>query len=277
MTDWKKIKEEYEAGGISLKALAEKHNVKLGTLKSRKSRESWFSEKVATSNHATPKKVAKKDAGEVAPVKPVIESSNLTEKQKIFCLNYLQSYNATKAYQQAYQCSYESASVNGSRLLSNTKINEELTRLKAQMQRDLYLEGLDITREFAKLAFANITDYIEFGTEQVQQYTIDGEPLIDTEGELVTYDRTFVRFKNHDEVDGSLIQEVKKGKDGISVKLYDKQKALNELAKRLLSTDELKIEMLKAQIEALKKSTQDIGSQESEVAKMLRKMAGEDR
>ncbi|MGE7954820.1 phage terminase small subunit [Lysinibacillus xylanilyticus] len=38
---WLQIKEEYETTDITLKALAEKHDIKLGTLKSRKSREKW--------------------------------------------------------------------------------------------------------------------------------------------------------------------------------------------------------------------------------------------
>ena len=55
---WEEIKLEYETTDITLKDLAEKHDVKLGTLKSRKSRESW--ERVATVASATPKKPVKK-------------------------------------------------------------------------------------------------------------------------------------------------------------------------------------------------------------------------
>lgn len=39
--DWQIIREEYESSSIILKDLAEKHGIKLGTLKSRKSREGW--------------------------------------------------------------------------------------------------------------------------------------------------------------------------------------------------------------------------------------------
>ena len=45
--------------------------------------------------------------------------------------------------------------------------------------------------------------------------------------------KNFVRFKNASEIDGSLIQEVKMGRDGPVIKLYDKQKAMQELQKRL--------------------------------------------
>ncbi|AUO14788.1 phage terminase small subunit [Priestia megaterium] len=63
--NWDAIRKEYETSDITLKALAEKHEIKLGTLKSRKSREGW--ERDATS---TPKKVAtskKKDAPKGKP------------------------------------------------------------------------------------------------------------------------------------------------------------------------------------------------------------------
>ncbi|EMQ2590576.1 terminase small subunit, partial [Listeria monocytogenes] len=57
-------------------------------------------------------------------------------------------------------------------------------------------------------------------------------------GEPVTYKASFVALKDNSEVDGSLIQEVKKGKDGVSLKLYDKQKAMLELMKYLKDNGE---------------------------------------
>lgn len=64
--DWEKIKKEYETTDLTLKALAEKHNVKIGTLKSRKSREGWV--RVST----------KKDATRVKEVATLSLLSNLT-------------------------------------------------------------------------------------------------------------------------------------------------------------------------------------------------------
>ncbi|MCM3787464.1 hypothetical protein M3221_03420 [Domibacillus indicus] len=62
MAKWDTIRSEWETTKITLTALAEKHDIKLGTLKSRKSREGWSrdptkkdaikSEKVATIKQA---------------------------------------------------------------------------------------------------------------------------------------------------------------------------------------------------------------------------------
>jgi uncharacterized protein YjcR len=58
--NWDDIRKEYESTDITLKALAEKYDIKIGTLKSRKSRDSWNRE--PTEKVATPlKKVATKN------------------------------------------------------------------------------------------------------------------------------------------------------------------------------------------------------------------------
>lgn len=70
MANWDEIRKEWETSEITLKALAEKHGVKLGTLKSRKSREKWSksnrAEKDATESKkkvATPNKDATRKVG----------------------------------------------------------------------------------------------------------------------------------------------------------------------------------------------------------------------
>lgn len=265
--DWEKIRIEYENSSITLKALAEKHDIKLGTLKSRKSREGWSRgspKKDGTKNKkvATPKK---KDATK----KVVIESDELNEKQKNFCLEYIKCFNATKAYQKAYECSYQTADTNGARLLGNARIKQEINRLKAEMQSELFVDATDIAREYLKMAFADITDFLAFGTREVQEYSEDGEPLCDPDGNPETRTVSFVEFRDYREVDGTLIQEVKQGRDGVSIKLYDKQKALQELDKRLLSMDKMKVELLqqqinkvRAEIEQLNKENTDDESEE---------------
>lgn len=240
--NWQEIREEFESSSITLKALAEKHDIKIGTLKSRKSREGWSrdsSKKVATQK--------KKDAS----LKPVIESTELTEKQHHFCLHYIRHFNATKAYQLAYDCDYKTAHVNSFRLMANEGVKTEIRRLKAEMQNELFVSAGDIAREYMRMAFANITDFVAFGTYEVQEYNMDGIPLLDDDGNPQKRTVSYVEFKDYSEVNGTMIQEVKQGKDGVSLKLYDKQKAMQELDKRLLSIEELKVQKLQAEIDKL--------------------------
>ena len=209
MTDWNVIKDEYKITDLTMKDLAEKHGVKASTLRSRKNREGW----------------TKADDASHKAIKELNESSDLNERQKQFCLLYLKYYNATKAYQEVYDVGYDTASSNGSKLLANTKIKAELDRLKEAQRSDLYLESLDIKREWAKQAFADITDFIEFGQEEYITKDSEGNPVIKI--------GSYVRLKNDVEVDGTLIQEVRQGRDGVTLKLHDKQKALEKLQESL--------------------------------------------
>src|SRR5690625_3151863 len=126
MPNWEKIQNEWETTKITFKALAEKHNVKLGTLKSRRSREKW-SRDATSKKDATPTKKMqpKKEIKE-----PVVTSDNLTDKQRLFCIYYIKYFNATKAYQKAYECAYTTGMSNGHSLLRNPEINKEIERMK---------------------------------------------------------------------------------------------------------------------------------------------------
>lgn len=74
--DWVAIRKEWETSKVTFKALAEKHGVKLGTLKSRRSREKWSREKDAT----TKQKVATQNR-EVATPNENKASSNRQRKR----------------------------------------------------------------------------------------------------------------------------------------------------------------------------------------------------
>jgi len=61
MANWDAVRQEWENSKITLKALAEKHDVKLGTLKSRKSRESWSRDATNEKDATKSKMVATSD------------------------------------------------------------------------------------------------------------------------------------------------------------------------------------------------------------------------
>ena len=256
MANWDAVRQEWENSKITLKALAEKHDVKLGTLKSRKSRESWSrdatNEKVATPNKKMQPKKEEKE--------PASKSDKLTEKQRLFCIYYIKYFNATKAYQKAYECDYMTANANGSRLLVNASVKLEIKRMKDEQTSELMLDARDVLQKYIDIAFSDITDFVEFGAEERDKRDEFGEAIYDMAGNPQTHLESFVRFKNHYEVDGTIITEVKQGRDGISVKLADKMRALEMLSKyfdllsdsdkKRLQEEKLRVETEKAKAEA---------------------------
>lgn len=91
MTNWEDIRNEWESTKITLAALAEKHDIKIGTLKSRKSREGWSrdpTKKDATQN----KKVAtiqdaesrRKRSGNPNPKNQFTKRNKAAEKHGLF-------------------------------------------------------------------------------------------------------------------------------------------------------------------------------------------------
>lgn len=268
--NWDEIRKEFETSKITLKALAEKYDIKIGTLKSRKSREGW-------SRDPTKKDATKKQ--KVATLEPVIESDDLNDKQKMFCLYYIKYFNATKAYQKAYGVDRNTAESIAYRLMGNDGVKREIERLKQERFNGVLLDAQAVLQKYIDIAFADITDFVDFGQEKRPELDHNLEPLLDENGDEITYSISYVHLKNHDEVDGTLITEVKKGKDGVSVKLADKMKALEFLSKYtdLLSENDrkkLQNEKLKVEIEKIK-GDDGSGTKESEVAAMLRRMAGD--
>lgn len=54
----------------------------------------------------------------------------LTDKQKIFCREFVKCKNATEAYLKAYKCTNKTANSNGSKLLNNDKIMSYIAELE---------------------------------------------------------------------------------------------------------------------------------------------------
>ncbi len=226
--DWDSIRSEWESSDITFKALAEKHNLKDATIRSRKNREKW--QRNATQqnkNVATEKK--RKQVPKKEEVKKPLPSDELTDKQRLFCIHYLKSFNAT---QSAIKAGYspESAHVEGSRLLRNAKIGEYIRELKGHMTDSLFLDAMDVLQKYAAVAFADITDFTVFGKKEVQQMGMFG-PLEDDDGNPVMKEINYVDFKESNAIDGTIVTEVKQGKDGVAIKLADKMKALDKLDK----------------------------------------------
>lgn len=230
--------------GVLLKDIAAQLNVPAGTVRRWKSTYKWDSERSEKKAERSQKKkdVVKKD------VESVISNPDLTEKQRLFCLYYVRCFNATKAYQKAYQCDYFTAKAHGFELLQNVAVKSEIQRLKqSRLNREL-LDEHDIFQKYMDIAFSDITDYLEFGTEEVPVMGAFGVLEDKETGEPLTKVVNVVKFKPSAEVDGTLISEVKQGRDGASIKLVDRMKALDWLANHM----DLATEEQKARIAALK-------------------------
>lgn len=232
--NWEEIRFEFESTNVTMKALAERHNVKPATLRSRKNREKWERnekpQRNATQcNGATQRKndaTKKESVAEPDRPKLVIDNDELNEQQKMFCLYYLQSFDGTKAYRKAYPgVTNETAWTNSSRLLGNAKVSKEITKLKAELQQDIHINTKDLLNELAKQAKADINDFVEYGQE------------IATDDDGNDYIRSYMRFKDMDEVDGTMIDNIKLGRDGVSMQLPNKQKAIELLLKHLVADD----------------------------------------
>lgn len=252
--------------GLKLIDIANQLGIPEGTVRSWKNRYNWDCNVAKEKRNVAKSKKNKKQNQEepsVDEVSSIIENPELTDKQRLFCIHYIRCFNATKAYQRAYACGYEAAMINGSRLLRNDKVKEEIFRLKQERLNREFLSEADIFQKYMDIAFADITDYMIFGTEEVPVMSMYGpvkikDPETGKEKPLTKIVNT-VRFKNSSEVDGTILSEVKQGRDGASIKLADRMKALQWLSDHMdLGTEEqkAKIAQIKAQTEITKLKAQ---------------------
>lgn len=232
--------------GMKYKDIAEKYNVSINTVKSWKQRYKWNKDGVSTkkkSMHTKTKKLCAQKIAVAEEVESVMENNELTDKQRLFCLHYVKCFNATKAYQKAYNSTYEVANSEGYKLLVNPCIKNEIKHLKQNRLNREMLDASDIFQKYMDIAFADITDYADFGT---QSFT-----YIDKRGEEQEARGSYVYLKDSNVVDGTIVSEIKMGKDGASVKLNDRMKALQWLTDHMdLATEEqrAKIAVLKTKI-----------------------------
>jgi phage terminase small subunit len=226
--------------GMKYKDIAAKYGVSINTVKSWKKRYAWSRNKKTKSTqkgYTQNKKGAHKKEAVAEDVSQVVINDGLTDQQQLFCLYQSRMFNYTKAYMKAYPgCTYASAAVLGSRLMKNQLIRETIEQLKQNHMNREMLKQEDIFQKYMDIAFADMNDYMSFGQEEIE--TDYGPRMINS-----------VRLKESDQVDGTLITEVKQGRDGVSVKLADRMKAIDWLADHMdIATAEqkAKIEQIRA-------------------------------
>lgn len=86
--------------------------------------------------------------------------ANLTEKQRLFVNEYLIDLNATQAAIRAGY-SVKTADQQGSRMLANVKVQEEIGRAMAERSKRTGVNQDKVVLELAKIAFVKITDIVD--------------------------------------------------------------------------------------------------------------------
>lgn len=157
--------------------------------------------------------------------------AKISEKQKLFIDQLLTDpeMHQTRAYMAVYTNVKKeaAAAVNATRLLKKPHVQEYLReRMKAREKRTEITQDR-VLQELAKIAFADIKEFVSFRTEKtVVGYNDDGSPIFGY--------ASVIEMIPSDQVDGTVVNEVRLSDKGtFSFKLQDKLAALDKLARHL--------------------------------------------
>lgn len=281
---WKACKSDYETTELTYQELADKYGLKKSTIRTRRYREKWEKKnqvgdtKVAIAhkdpqapkaskktgmtpkksrNHTDPTKEIEKeleqDIGNDGDLDLLQISDELSEYEKMFVLHYSKYKNAAKSYRLAMNntdMSNVKAGTKGGLMLNRPHVKAEVNRISKILTDQHMLTASDIIGRYVDIMQADIKDFIRFGTETAERQN-------ERTGEWEEYERNVVYFKDMDKVDGTIIQEISIGREGAKIKLYDKYKAMEALAKytqaldgkRIRDLEERKLELQIKQME----------------------------
>lgn len=166
-----------------------------------------------------------------ALINEINENEELDEREKLFCLYYIECFNGKQAYIQAgFPVNTDgSARVGACRLMKKPKIRAEIKRLQNLRKELLFADEGDIIERLQRIAFADITHVVN----------------ISKNGREIT-------LKLPEEIDGSLIESIGNDKFGVKVKMSNRMDAfkmlydylgLSDMDKHKKSIDEAKLEL----------------------------------
>jgi phage terminase small subunit len=151
--------------------------------------------------------------------------SKLTEKQKLFCSEYIFDWNGSRAYKVAYGIkSDDTAKANAHRLLTNAYINDYIEAIQKDLEKEAGISRMRVIKEWEKIAFASIAHLHNTWVElkEFEKLTPQQKEVIESI-ETKTQKRTAFQDNEPFEVQ---VEYVK-------IKLYSKEKALENIAKML--------------------------------------------
>lgn len=159
-------------------------------------------------------------------VKEVMENDELTDKQRLFCDEYLIDFNATQA---AIRAGYseKTAYRTGADNLKKPQIQTYIEKRMKDREVRTEITQDKVLQEFAKIGFSNVTDYVE-----VENKGNFKEVVIKATADIP---------KNK----LAAIASIKEGANGIEIKLHDKVKALEDIGRHLgMFTDKVQTQIL---------------------------------
>lgn len=147
----------------------------------------------------------------------------MTDAQKRFCDEYLIDLNASRAYKVAYKnCKSDlTARTNGSKLLTNTNIQEYISKKQEEIEKRTEVTQDMVIKELAKIAFLDIRKLYTENGQLRNVADIDD----DTAGAISSLE-TLEEYNGYGD-DREKIGDTQK------VKLLDKTKALELLGRHL--------------------------------------------
>lgn len=148
----------------------------------------------------------------------------LTDKQKIFCNEYIYDWNATRSYKIAYpDCKTDdSARAASSLLLTNINIIDNIKEIQKDIEKQAGISRNMVLNEHMKLAFSSIAHLHNTWIERK-----DFDKLTEEQKACISEISTQIRKVTIKDKETPIEVEY------IKIKLYDKQKSLDSISKML--------------------------------------------
>ena len=158
-------------------------------------------------------------------------TAGLTDKKIRFAEEYVKNFNTTQSAKNAGY-SHKAAHVLGWKLKQKPEVINYIRWLKLAKTKQLHIDTFDIISQYMKIAFADTSNYVRVRN-----------------GKL--------RVRDTEKIDGTIVTEIKQGRDGITIKLADKMRALEKLERYLdvmpktwqQKVEERKVELMSEKLE----------------------------
>lgn len=138
----------------------------------------------------------------------------LTLKQENFCNFYIETGNASEAYRRAYAAEkMKDETINrvAFDLLNNPKIAARIKELQGELKAISDITKERVLEELSAIAFADIRDYVVFNGRNIR----------------------FKPFKDLTDRQAKAIESIKKGKNGIELRLHGKNWTIERICRML--------------------------------------------